>query len=320
MALTIVNPGLQTTLQGKPFLGHRHIGMPAAGAADCLSLALANRLVGKPADALAIEITLDMMSFQVDQPCNAALTGAASALRVNGKSADLQQQLPLNAGDIIEIDPARTGCRSYLSIDKIFDIPAVLGGQSTYLQAGIGGLGGRQLKAGDQLDWKDLDKSDKNTLQPSVPITPPHTAPFKSNNFILRVTIGPEFHLLASEAKHLLFEKKRGAGQRSSRMGIEMIGEALDTEDANSLPSAPVFPGTVQCPPNGQPFLLGPDAQTTGGYPRIAQVIRADRHLIGQLRPGAHIQFVKTTAERAAEIYREKLTLLAPWLGPVRLW
>ncbi|QJB67898.1 biotin-dependent carboxyltransferase family protein [Parasphingorhabdus halotolerans] len=294
--------------------------MPAAGAADCLSLALANRLVGKPADALAIEITLDMMRFQVEQPCNAALTGAAYSIRINGNTADLQRLLALNADDIVEIDPARTGCRSYLSIDKTLDIRKVLGGQSTYLQAGIGGLYGRPLKAGDRLTWTDSDPPGKNLKQLSAPKTPQPIVALNSNSFILRATVGPEFHFLRANAKQKLFEEKCNAGQRSSRMGIELIGEPLECDKANNLPSTPVFPGTIQCPPNGQPFLLGPDAQTTGGYPRIAQVIRADRHLIGQLRPGAQIQLVKTTPERATEIYREKLALLDRWLGPMDLW
>jgi len=76
----------------------------------------------------------------------------------------------------------------------------------------------------------------------------------------------------------------------------------------------------MPCPPDGRPFLLGPDAQTTGGYPRIAQVILADRHLIGQLSPGAKIQFVNISPQRATEIFREKLKQLRPWLGAANLW
>lgn len=103
-------------------------------------------------------------------------------------------------------------------------------------------------------------------------------------------------------------------------MGIALEGALLRRGQSSDMPSAAVFPGTIQLPPSGQPYLLGPDAQTTGGYPRIAQVIRADRHLIGQLGPGSRIQFVETTTERATDIYREKLALLSSWLGQIKLW
>ena len=103
-------------------------------------------------------------------------------------------------------------------------------------------------------------------------------------------------------------------------MGMALDGAPLASSDSANMPSAAVFPGTIQLPPSGQPYLLGPDAQTTGGYPRIAQVIRADRHLIGQMGSGSRVRFVQTTAERATEIYREKLSLLTSWLGKVDLW
>jgi len=103
-------------------------------------------------------------------------------------------------------------------------------------------------------------------------------------------------------------------------MGMALEGVPLHTSEASNMPSAAVFPGTIQLPPSGEPYLLGADAQTTGGYPRIAQVIRADRHLIGQLGSGSRVQFVHTTAERATEIYREKISLLSPWLGQINLW
>ncbi len=109
-------------------------------------------------------------------------------------------------------------------------------------------------------------------------------------------------------------------GSRASRMGMALDGAPLVAGESSNMPSAAVFPGTVQLPPDGRPYLLGPDAQTTGGYPRIAQVIRADRHLIGQLGSGSRIQFVRTTIERATEIHREKLSLLSSWLGQINLW
>ncbi|MEW4466549.1 biotin-dependent carboxyltransferase family protein [Parasphingorhabdus sp. JC815] len=317
MTLTVVKPGLQTTLQGAPFSGHRHLGMPAAGAADCLSLLLANHLVGNAPDTIAIEITLDDAKFTFTDAAVIALTGSAKFLRLNGQDRSLHKVLSVQSGDEIHVGPAKHGCRSYLAIAGEIVAQSLLGGQSTYLSARLGGYHGRALKAGDILGWQPSKLLSKNT---SCQRTPNNLQLAMTDNYILRVTIGPEFSMLSPLAQTRVFEEKFMVGSRANRMGIGLQGAGLSTQSGSQINSSPVFTGTVQCPPDGQAFLLGPDAQTTGGYPRIAQVIRADRHLIGQIRPGSQIQFVRTTNERAVEIYRQKLSVLKPWLGPINLW
>lgn len=315
MTLTVTKPGLQTTLQGAPFSGHRHMGMPAAGAADCLSLALANHLVGKVAGAIAIEITLDDAKFTAERPIDIAVTGAATFVRINGEDRSLHELVHAKSGDEIHIGPADQGCRSYLAVAGEIDAQSLLGGQSTYLGAGLGGFEGRALRTGDRVQWIAGSASVTTGKK-----TPDGLRPTISGKSIIRVTVGPEFSALNSYSQEKLFEKKRVVGHRANRMGLNLQGTVLETENGAQMQSAPVFPGTLQCPPDGEPFLLGPDAQTTGGYPRIAHVIKADRHLIGQFRPGSEIQFVKIAGERATEIYRQKLSLLAPWLGAINLW
>ncbi|HEY9090275.1 biotin-dependent carboxyltransferase family protein [Parasphingorhabdus sp.] len=316
MTIMVIKPGLQSTLQGAPFTGHRHLGMPAAGAADCLSLALANHLVGNAPDAIAIEITLDDAKFAFACSTVIALTGAAGFLRQNGEDRPLHAPVIVKPGDEIHVGPAKLGCRSYLSVSGKLDAQLLLGGQSTYLAAGLGGFHGRALKADDILDWTAA-KSDPKTLNRK---TPQKLQPTILDKYILRITEGPEHILLSAASRQMFFENKHKVGTRADRMGLCLQGAVLETVNSPQMNSAPVFNGTVQCPPDSEPFLLGPDAQTTGGYPRIAQVIRADRHLIGQLRPGSEIQFVRTTAERATEIYRQKQSLLKPWLGTINLW
>jgi len=312
VSIRVVKAGLQTTLQGAPFTGHRHLGMPAAGAADCLSLALANFLVGKPCGEIAIEITLTDAVFEIDESCSIAVVGAAEYVRINDRDHPQHQTLKLMAGDKLHIGPSRPGCRTYLAISAEIHADRLLGGQSTYLAASLGGFHGRALKDEDVITFSqtspaiDVDRSTPSALRPHY-----------SDDHMLRVTPGPE------AIKPRLDELCLGlytVGSRASRMGMALAGVPLVVSQSSNMPSAAVFPGTIQLPPNGRPYLLGPDAQTTGGYPRIAQVIRADRHLIGQLSSGSRIQLVLTTAERATEIYREKLWLLSTWLGQIKLW
>lgn len=98
-------------------------------------------------------------------------------------------------------------------------------------------------------------------------------------------------------------------------MGGALDGAPVAAPGDGRMPSAAVFPGTVQCPPSGVPFLLMADAGTTGGYPRIAQIIRADRHLMGQIRPGDTVRFLKVSPDKAAEVLRDKTALFSDWLG-----
>lgn len=314
MTLTVIRPGMQSTLQAMPFSGYRHLGMPAAGTADCLSFALANRLVGKDWTEAAVEITLDKAKFVADEACAIAVTGAASQLLINDKPAALHQTLHLNEGDTLEVDAARHGCRSYLAVSGQLALDAVLGSQSTYLGAGLGGFQGRALKARDRIDCSLSDKP--------VPITrtPENLRPVHGDKYLLRIVAGPEYSVLDNDSRKSLEHDKRRIGMRANRMGLGLTGSVLKTGHMASMPSAAVFPGTIQCPPDGESILLGPDAQTTGGYPRIAQIIRSDRHLVGQLRPNAEVQFVMISPEKATQIYRQKLLLLEPWLGDISLW
>tara|TARA_R110001606_G_scaffold16153_1_gene65372 strand:- start:10890 stop:11837 length:948 start_codon:yes stop_codon:yes gene_type:complete len=315
MSFTVLKAGLQTTLQGAPFTGHRYLGMPAAGAADCLSLALANFLVGKSFDAIAIEITLTDALFQMNEPCSVAVVGAAEYVRINGHAHPQHQTLKVLAGDKVDIGPSRPGCRTYLAISAEINADRLLGGQSTYLAAALGGFHGRALR-----------KDDIISFAPDSPVTdverftPQNLKLHYSDDHVLRIIRGPETANAHAGVLDDLCVSAYAVGARANRMGLALEGAPLNASNSSNMPSAAVFPGTIQLTPSGQPYLLGPDAQTTGGYPRIAQVIRADRHLIGQLGSGSRIQFVQTTTERATEIYREKLSLLSSWLGQIKLW
>ncbi|WP_373491321.1 biotin-dependent carboxyltransferase family protein [Parasphingorhabdus sp.] len=315
MSIRVLKAGLQTTLQGDPFRGHRHLGMPSAGAADALSLALANFLVGKSSGALAFEITLTDAIFEITEPCLIAVVGSAEFVRINGKGSPQHQTKAVVPGDSLHIGPSLAGCRTYLATSAEICAEKLLGGKSTYLVAGLGGFHGRALKDRDIIPFLRDFSADNIDLA-----TPPALRPHYSHDHVLRVTPGPEGNGPTEELMRHFCHDSYTVGARASRMGMMLEGAPLGAGIFSNMPSAAVFPGTIQLPPSGKPYLLGPDAQTTGGYPRIAQVIRADRHLIGQLRPGSRVQFVQTTTARATEIYREKLSLLSSWLGQIDLW
>ena len=309
MGLEVINAGLQTTLQGSPRNGFRHKGVPTSGPADGFSHALANRLVGNALDAVALEITLFGASFRFTTDCHIALTGGEAEVHINGLVQQRHRTLIVRSGDSLKLGPILKGVRVYLAVAGGFAADPWLGSASTYLPAGLGGFGGRALKAKDTLT---IGATSGTTEMLSTPVE------LNSNfgsSWVLRASAGPEADLLVGADRAEFFERTFTVSNRASRMGVALEGDSLQLSSDGRLPSAAVFPGTVQCTSSGQSFLLLADAQTTGGYPRIAQVIRVDSHLLAQLRPGDQVRFEQTSPEEAAAITKQKTERLRAWLG-----
>ena len=306
--LRVIKPGLQTTLQGAPRRGHRHFGLPYAGPADTLSMALANRLVGNALDATTLEITYGGFEATVEASCSVAVTGALGELKVAGHRASTHTSLHVEAGDRIEVTPPQHGMRAYLAIRSGFAASEAFGSTSTYLPAALGGLDGRAVQAEDALRPLGNPRFE-STLE-----TPDSHRPQFGDAVALRACASAETDLLSRSDRARMFSETFTAGRQATRMGVSLTGHALAPNSDGTMKSAPVFPGTVQCPPSGEPVLLLCDAQTTGGYPRIASIARCDRHLLGQIRPGDLIQLLERTPESALNDYQDKQRLLNDWL------
>ena len=145
--------------------------------------------------------------------------------------------------------------------------------------------------------------------------TPEQFRPPVTSAWALRTCAAPELDQLEDE--DLLFDTNWTVGRRADRMGIQLDGPALQIASDGRMPSAAVFPGTVQCPENGAPYALLIDSGTVGGYPRIAQVSRADRHLLGQLRPGDHVRFLRRDERSAIDELREKHAYWREWIADI---
>ncbi len=307
MTVTVLKPGLQTTIQAGPRAGLRHLGVPASGAADPLSLALANRLVGNPWDAPSLEATLLGPTLRFESPAAFAVTGATARVLLNGNSVALHETVFAEPGDELSTGAAECGARSYIAIAGGIAADAVLGSTSTYLPASLGGLQGRALKEGDVL----------GTAPPECPklTTPDEFRPPMSASWALRAC--PSFEANQLRDPDSLFDKNWVVSRRSDRIGIQLEGDELAIVSDGRMPSAAVFPGTVQCPESGTPYVLSVDAGTVGGYPRIAQVVRADRHLLGQLRPGDHVLFLRRDEGDALIELRDKHAYWREWIADI---
>ncbi len=310
MSIVVVKPGMQTTIQSGPRTGTRHLGVPSSGAADPLSLALANKLVGNAWAAPALETTLLGPILRFEQECPVAVTGAEAKVSLNGEAVAPHERLAMQPGDELVVGAAETGARNYIAFAGGLDADVVLGSASTYVIAGFGGYRGRALEKDDEL-----------TVRESASIAaPPATAaefrPPMSNSWAIRACAAPETGQLTDGGERL-FGTNWTIGQRADRMGLQLEGPRLEVSSDGRMPSAGVFPGTVQCPENGAPFVLAADCGTVGGYPRVAQVARLDRHLLGQLRPGDHIRLALHEPDPVVEEFRAKLDYWRPWLPDI---
>ena len=293
--LTVLSPGLMTTVQdlGRP--GYRACGVTPGGAADAAAAAVANLLVGNPPGAAVLELTLAGPAVRCERDLRVALTGATFPGLAGWRPIELA------AGSTITLGHATRGCRGYLAIAGGIDVPAVLGSRSTHLAAGFGGLAGRPLQPGDRL----MIGTER------TPATDPHWSlapdllPLPGPSARLRLIL-PEPTAVASSD---CFTRTYRVSSQSDRMGLRLTGTAIEHHGDGI--SRAVVPGTVQLPPDGQPILLLADSQTIGGYPVLGHVASADLRLAAQLQPGDEVVFEPVSRAEAQAAWQRQQELLA---------
>ncbi|SCK11899.1 biotin-dependent carboxyltransferase family protein [Vogesella sp. LIG4] len=291
--LEILRPGVQTTVQDLGRHGLRHLGIAQNGALDTSALLLGNRLLGNAANLAALEIALGPVAIRFGRDGWFALTGADFAATLDDEPAWCGWRLPCRAGQILRLAGGHHGMRAYLCVDGGIDVPLVLGARATDLKAAYGGHHGRALQAGDRLPQGAARSLPRRLGVYQRPWQP-----------LLRAIPGPEYHEFDAASRHAFWQHPWTVSPHSNRMGYRLQGTALQRNHGGELLSHAVLPGVVQVPPNGQPIVLLADAQTTGGYPRIASVIDADLWLLAQARPGSRLHFVEcdlATARAARE-------------------
>jgi biotin-dependent carboxylase-like uncharacterized protein len=274
-SIAILDPGVLTTIQdlGRP--GHAHLGVPRSGALDQPALRLANRLVGNPESAAALETTLTGISFRFVRAGRLAVTGAACSVRVAQRSVAWGAAVSVPAGAVVEVGAAALGLRSYVAIAGGIDVEPLLGSRSTDL---LSGLGPAALRSGDVLA-----------------VGQPGAAPAsgevvrRAPERVLHLHLGPHADLFTDEALALVDGGTYTVGAASNRIGLRLSGPVLGRRRNGELATEPMVLGAVQVPPNGQPVVFLADHPTTGGYPVIGVVRGADLPVCAQARPGDHL-------------------------------
>ncbi|ANU09139.1 allophanate hydrolase subunit 2 [Planococcus antarcticus DSM 14505] len=290
--LKMLKGGLQTTVQDLGRTGFQKYGVIASGAMDPFAHRLANLLVGNSEQAATLEITLVGPVIEFHEDALIALCGGDLSPKVDGDVVRTWRMLKVTKGSTLTFGKPRVGARCYLAIAGGIDVPKVMGSRSTYLRAGIGGFQGRSLEKGDELAVGQVTKQ-QQALQQKIEnefdwLLPPARY-FEEP--VIRMMPGRQFDLFDRDSKKRIFSKAFTVSSNSDRMGYRLEGSKLSLETPAELISEAVAFGSVQVPADGNPIVLLADRQTTGGYPKIGQIISVDLPLISQLKQGQRLRF-----------------------------
>ena len=297
MSIRILNPGLQTTIQDLGRNGYSHYGVSSSGAADDLSFRLGNLIVGNKENLAAIEMTLLGGDYKFDIDANISLTGSKFDAKIEGESLHFYKNIPIQSGQVLSIGQSLQGSRCYLAVRGGIDINDVLSAKTTHLTSKIGGVDGRSLKKDDVLiigkEQKLLNPININEM-------------LDINMSKLLIIKGLQSNYISKSTWKTFLNQEYIVSNLSNRMGIRLEGNSLKLDNENEIITEGVPLGAIQLPSNGYPIISFVEHQTTGGYPKIANVISSELHKVGQLKPGDKFQFELVSLEEAEALRHER--------------
>ena len=295
----VINPGLLTTIQDLGRFGYESQGVPTSGAMDEFAFRIANILVGNEENAPCLEITLIAPTLEVLRDTMIAVTGAEIQPLVNGFPRPCWSSFPVKKGDIISFSPMKSGCRAYLAVAGGFKGEWVMNSVSTYTRGKLGGIKGRRIEKDDILETGTFEGefTPKKVREEYIPSY--------SSEEELRVVLGPQDDYFEKEAIEVFLSSAYVITKDSDRMGYRLEGPQIKAKERYDIISDGLLPGVVQVPANGKPIVILKDAQTTGGYTKIATVISVDLSKIAQLKPGDRVRFKAVTLPEAHQILKE---------------
>jgi antagonist of KipI len=324
MSVRLLRPGLVSTLQDLGRYGLQHLGIVPCGAMDPIAHRMANALVGNSEDSATLECTIVGPELEFEEDALVALYGAAFEAKSGAQGLPANRPVLVAAGTAVTIGSALRGCRAYLAIAGGFDVAKVLGSRSTYVPASFGGFRGRPVKAGDRLQTIEgaaalsaerfarlsREGASRSGAFRTVRWSAPELTLRPPGILAVRAMEGRHHAQFDEVSRDAFFETAWRISPNSNRMGYRLEGPSLKRKRSVDVLSEPTCLGTVQVPNDGTPIVLMADHQTTGGYPKIAEVASADMPSLAQLAPGGLVRFARCSVEQAQKAEDEQLERL----------
>jgi antagonist of KipI len=303
MSIRIRKTGILSSLQDCGRIGFRRYGVPVSGSMDQHAAAVANLLAGNHREEAVIEITLHGMQVEFLQDSLVAFTGSGSRPYLGARAIDINKAVWILKGSVIDFRYHESGCRLYMAIAGGWMADKIMNSRSCFPPAGAGKIiavgdylyGGRPshraVKIVGQMDTSAVSMSGWG-----------YGVQEKATD-VVRVMKGHEWEEFTAASHENWMNSRYTVTTSSNRMGYRLSGNALQLKHQKEMISSAVVMGAVQVTPDGNPLILLSDAQTTGGYPRIAQVIDVDFSILAQKRPGDKISFLLVNPDIAESLY-----------------
>jgi len=213
--------------------------------------------------------------------------------------------IEIRQGQTLKFGPSRSGARAYLSVQGGIAVELFLGSASTHVLSGLGGFEGRALRKGDRVEVGTANSIFRKRSLSAAALE--SLGPRK----LIRVTDGPQSDWFAESSWKTFCGNAFRVSEQSNRMGIRLEGPPISLDTSREMITEGVSLGAIQVTRSGQPIILFVEQQTTGGYPKIANVISADLHSLGQLRPRDEIRFERIEMSEARSLLIQQEALLA---------
>ena len=294
--ITILNPGLLTTVQDGGRIGYQAFGVSVSGVMDPRAMNIANILVGNDDNEAVLECTMMGPQIRFDVSNVIAVTGGDLGASIDGQPIPTYRAVKVQAGQTLRFTGLRGGCRAFIAFAGGLDIPLVMGSRSTYMKAKIGGLEGRKLQKDDVIGFRDPKETIHNF---DIRGFTPEFVPRKE--YTLRVILGPPDDMFTDEGLKTFLSETYTVTPEFDRMGCRLDGPVIAHKNGGDIISDGIAFGAIQVPSAGKPIIMLADRQTTGGYTKIANVITADFRLLAQMKAGDKVRFEKTSIAAAQE-------------------
>ncbi|HEY0476575.1 MAG TPA: hypothetical protein VGD37_03575 [Kofleriaceae bacterium] len=268
MSLAVVRALGLVTVQDLGRQGHMHEAVPPGGALVAERLIAANRAVHNPDDAPALEV-LGQLTIRAEIAVQVATDTTAPRL------------LPAGGELVVASEPRRV---TYVAVRGGIAAPLMFGGRGALLCAGLGGL----VRAGQRFAIAGLAE----VAAPRAPGAGRAPEASEAADAPIRLIPGPDPASFAPGALSVLLASEYRILPSSDRVGTRLAGPALPRSGAPEV-SRPMVLGAIEVPRDGKPIVLGPEHPTTGGYPIVAVVARADLGRLFSIRLGGSVRFTR---------------------------
>ena len=302
----VLRPGINTTYQDKGRFHMQHLGVAPSGCMDLKAFLIANALVGNSSEDGVLEFAYQGPLLKlVKGKTKIVITGNVlfQIIKTNSEIAngECNKSYDLNEGDQIDILATKKSAYGYLAVEGGFDVKPFCNSVSILARAHIGPNNGEKIKIKDKIIIKRNSTSKKNFK----------TKVLSKDKNIIRVLKGSQFNYFSNESQKNFFSKEYTITNLTDRMGMRLEGTIIKNTVSTNIRSEGITKGAIQVPADGQPIVLLTDYPTIGGYPKIANVISADYHLLAQKIPGEKIFFQSVELQEAEQLYKEHLNSIS---------